>query len=186
MRQIRNFIATLFLSQGIPMLLRGDEFRRTQKGNNNAYCQDNEISWVDWRLMEGNRDLFRFTREMIRFRKEHPVLRKGSFFTGEAHGGKAHPDISWHGFRAGEPDWEPDSHSIAMLICGEYAESTDGKADNDLYIIFHSAQDQPEIRDSPRPVRRAHGKWRLTPPMTHPRTFSKRAGSHLSRVTAIT
>jgi len=140
LRLIKNFIATLFISQGIPMMLAGDEFRRTQKGNNNAYCQDNEISWVDWRLMEENRDLFRFAREMIRFRKEHPVLRKGSFFTGAAHSGKNLPDITWHGFRPNEPDWSPASRTIAMLINGDYAELTDGKADADLYVIFNGSR----------------------------------------------
>jgi isoamylase len=138
-KQIKNFIATLFLSQGIPMLLAGDEFRRTQKGNNNAYCQDNEISWVDWRLMDENRDLLRFTREMIRFRKDHPVLRKGSFFNGAAYNGKSLPDITWHGSKPGEPDWTTESHSIAMLINGAYAELIDGKADNDLYVIFNAS-----------------------------------------------
>ncbi len=150
-RQIRNFIATLYLSQGIPMLLGGDEFRRTQKGNNNAYCQDNEISWVDWRLMDSNMDLFRFTKEMIRFRKNHPLLRKVSFFTGEAHNGKAHPDIAWHGFKAGEPDWGPESRSIAMLICGDYAESLDGKPDKDVYIIFHSGRISRKFEIPPSP-----------------------------------
>ncbi len=139
LKQIKNFIATLFLSQGIPMLLAGDEFRRTQKGNNNAYCQDNEISWVDWRLMEENRDLLRFTREMIRFRQRHPVLRKGSFFAGAAHGGISAPDIAWHGHHVNEPDWTPSSRSIAMLINGEYAGLTGDASDNDLYVIFNAA-----------------------------------------------
>ncbi|OHD63460.1 MAG: glycogen debranching enzyme GlgX [Spirochaetes bacterium RBG_13_51_14] len=149
--QIKNFIATLLLSQGIPMLLAGDEFRRTQKGNNNAYCQDNEISWVDWRLFEKNRDIVRFAREMIRFRKNHPVLRKGAFFTGEVQSGKKHPDISWHGHAVGEPDWGPESRSIAMLISGEYAELTDGKADADLYAIFNASRTGREydIPESP-------------------------------------
>lgn len=139
-RQIRNFMATLLLSQGIPMLLGGDEFRRTQKGNNNAYCQDNETSWIDWGLIERNSDIYRFTREMIRFRKNHPVLRRKTFFTGAAHDGKQRPDITWHGIRPHEPDWSPDSRAIAILICGEYAETSDGKPDNDLYIIFNSGR----------------------------------------------
>ncbi len=157
-RQIRNLLATLFLSQGIPMMLGGDEFRRTQKGNNNAYCQDNEISWVDWDLMERNRDLLRFTREMIRFRKEHPLLRKGSFFTGEASGGRAHPDISWHGFRVNEPDWGVDSRSIAMLICGEYAETTEGRPDSDIYMIFHSGRVNRKFEVPPAP---SGGRWKV-------------------------
>lgn len=82
-RQARNLMATALLSQGVPMILAGDEFLRTQRGNNNAWCQDNEISWVDWRLAEANADFLRFTREMIALRKRHPVLRRRRFFTGE-------------------------------------------------------------------------------------------------------
>jgi glycogen operon protein len=151
LRLIKNFIATLYLSQGIPMLLSGDEFRRTQGGNNNAYCQDNEISWVDWRLIDENRELFRFTREMIRFRKSHPVLRREGFFTGTAHSGRTMPDLTWHGHEAGMPDWGPGSNEIAMLINGEYAELSDGKTDTDLYVIFNASRISRkfDIPDSP-------------------------------------
>ena len=82
-RQAKNFLATLLLSQGVPMLTAGDEFLRTQKGNNNAWCQDNETSWVDWSLAEKNKDFLRFVREMIQFRKRHPALRRTRFFRGE-------------------------------------------------------------------------------------------------------
>jgi isoamylase len=86
-RQARNLMATLMLSQGVPMLLAGDEFLRTQGGNNNAWCQDNAVSWVDWTLAERNADFLRFTREMIRLRKRHPVLRRRRFFAGQLGGG---------------------------------------------------------------------------------------------------
>jgi glycogen operon protein len=82
-RQAKNMMTTLMLSQGVPMILAGDEFLRTQRGNNNAWCQDNEISWVDWRLAEENKDFLRFVRELIWLRKRHPVLRRRRFFTGE-------------------------------------------------------------------------------------------------------
>src|SRR5690606_343264 len=82
-RQQRNFLATLLLSQGIPMLSHGDELGRTQRGNNNAYCQDNEISWIDWRLDAEQRDLLDFTRRLIALRAAHPVLRRRRFFLGE-------------------------------------------------------------------------------------------------------
>ena len=72
-RQIKNFLVTLFISRGIPMLLGGDEFRRTQGGNNNAYCQDNDTSWYDWRRLEQHEDIFRFTRGLIAFRRTHPI-----------------------------------------------------------------------------------------------------------------
>jgi len=116
-RQIRNFIALLFLSQGTPMLLAGDEFRRTQRGNNNAYCHDNEVSWIDWRRLEQERDLFRFTQGMIRFRKQHPNLRRRHYFWGETdeHG---RPDIVWHGVTLGAPDWRHVSRSLAFTLAG--------------------------------------------------------------------
>ena len=80
-RQVRNFLFTLFLSQGVPMLLAGDEMGRSQQGNNNAYCQDNEISWMNWALVEENRDLLRFVQGLIRLRKEHPIRRRRRFFS---------------------------------------------------------------------------------------------------------
>lgn len=88
LKQQKNLIATLLLSQGVPMMTAGDEFGRTQKGNNNAYCQDNEISWVDWSLLKKNRDLFEFTKALIAIRKNYPVLRRDKFFTGNG-------DIEW-------------------------------------------------------------------------------------------
>ncbi len=81
-RQAKNFMAILFLSQGVPMILAGDEVLRSQRGNNNAYSQDNELSWFDWRLIETNRDMLRFTRELIALRKRHPSLRRRRFLTG--------------------------------------------------------------------------------------------------------
>ncbi|MBN2157850.1 MAG: glycogen debranching protein GlgX [Spirochaetes bacterium] len=158
LRLIKNFLATLMLSQGIPMLLAGDEFRRTQRGNNNAYCQDNEISWVDWRLIETNGDLLRFTREMIRFRKDHPVLRKSSFFTGEAGSGADHPDITWHGTRIGAPNWGEGSHCIAALISGAYAELPEGRADKDLYLIFNASKSKLNFEIPPAP---SGARWRI-------------------------
>jgi isoamylase len=90
-RQCRNLMATLMLSQGVPMILGGDEFLRTQKGNNNAWCQDNDVSWVNWKLAEANEDFLRFTKEMIALRKRHPGLRRRRFFLGE--------------IRPGTPEW---------------------------------------------------------------------------------
>jgi pullulanase/glycogen debranching enzyme len=84
-RLIKNFLLTLFISRGVPMLLGGDEFRRTQRGNNNAYCQDNEVSWFDWSLLEEHKEIQRFTRGMIAFRRAHPVLRKEEFLHGCRH-----------------------------------------------------------------------------------------------------
>jgi glycogen operon protein len=110
-RQQRNFLALLFLSQGVPMLLAGDELGRTQRGNNNAYCQDNEISWVDWSLLERNADLLRFTRRLVRFRMAHPALRRRTFFEDEAR-----PPVAWHGTKLGKPDWTGESRTLGMHL----------------------------------------------------------------------
>jgi len=117
LRQIKNFAAILLLSQGTPMLLAGDEFRRTQKGNNNAYCQDNEISWINWALLEKNKELFRFFKLMISFRKCHSALRRRQYYWGnkDSHG---RPEIMWHGIRLEQPDWGHESHSFAFTLSG--------------------------------------------------------------------
>ncbi len=140
-RQIKNFIATLFLSQGVPMLLAGDEFRRTQRGNNNAYCQDNEISWIDWAFLKKHQDIFRFTKEMIKFRKRHPILSRDSFFKGVPHNGCRKPDVEWHGKTRNIPDWDVDSHIIACLLNGEYARDENNNRDNDIYIAFNASEE---------------------------------------------
>ena len=128
MRQIRNFAATLLLSQGTPMILGGDEFGRTQQGNNNAYCQDNEISWVDWSLLRGHADLLRFWRGMVAFRRRHAVLRRTRFFGGTE-------DIRWLGTN-GKPDWSHEARHLAFLLPG----APHGDAD---LLIAMNAGDRP-------------------------------------------
>ena len=137
-RQQRNFLATLFLSQGVPMLLAGDEFGRSQLGNNNAYCQDNEISWIDWNLARVNRDQLEFTQKLIEFRKSHGTLRRAMFLQGPQHG-KHHADIRWFGPHDKEPDWN-GGLALACLIDGR-SEASGLKADHDsLFIIFNAEQ----------------------------------------------
>jgi isoamylase len=108
-RQIKNFLLTLFVSRGVPMLLGGDEMRRTQGGNNNAYCQDNETSWYDWNGMEQHKEIFRFTRGMIALRNAHPVLSTEQFYTDA--------DIHWFAPQGGLPDWtDPKEKRFGCLI----------------------------------------------------------------------
>ena len=107
LRQKKNMLATLFLSRGVPMLLGGDEFARTQQGNNNAYCQDNEISWSDWSLLDKNRELFDFVRNMIAFRKRHRILSWEQFYRTE--------DITWFNSDGLLPDW-PNEHALGCHI----------------------------------------------------------------------
>ena len=112
LRQQKNFAAILLFSHGVPMILAGDEIGRTQQGNNNAYCQDNDISWVDWRMAESNAGLLRFFQHMIAFRKRCPLLRRDSF---ELHGeGGFH--ITWHGVKRMQPDWGHESRTLAMQL----------------------------------------------------------------------
>ncbi|MYR56774.1 glycogen debranching protein GlgX, partial [Streptomyces sp. SID625] len=124
-RQQRNFIATLLLSQGIPMLCHGDELGRTQGGNNNAYCQDNEVSWIDWRLTREQRDLADFTRQVIGLRTAHPVLRRRRFFQGETatRDDQPLPDLVWmlpDGREMAEEDWQrSDAHSVMVFLNGD-------------------------------------------------------------------
>jgi isoamylase len=113
-RQIKNFYALSLLSVGTPMLLMGDEVRRTQQGNNNAYCQDNEISWFDWSLCERNADVLRFVRNMIRLRLDFNQGAKGVRITLEDYLSKAR--VEWHGVQIGKPDWGENSHSVAFTL----------------------------------------------------------------------
>ncbi|MFJ6737894.1 glycogen debranching protein GlgX [Streptomyces sp. NPDC091279] len=124
-RQQRNLLATLLLSQGIPMLCHGDELGRTQGGNNNAYCQDNEVSWIDWSAAGDHRALTDFTAHLIGLRAAHPVLRRRRYFRGETptHAGQPLPDLVWLAPDAREmteDDWErPDAHSVGVFLNGD-------------------------------------------------------------------
>lgn len=172
-RRAKNLMATLMISQGVPMLLGGDEFLRTQKGNNNAWCQDNEISWVDWSLMEKNRDFLRFTREMIHFRKRHPALRRRSFFRGEilpqidgavaldgGWSGERLADITWHGLEPDQPDFSAESRIIAFTMDGRLTgreRDPDYKMDVDFYVAMNGSPQTVKFRVPKSPTGR---KWR--------------------------
>jgi len=132
-RQIKNCVAILMLSQGVPMILAGDEVRRTQQGNNNAYCQDNELSWFDWKLVEKHTGLFRFFKLMIAFRKSHPNVRRERFLTDgpNAHGVR---EIDWHGRQLFTPDWhDPIGRILAITIWGLLH-------DDDLHVMLNMEQ----------------------------------------------
>ncbi|HYI00770.1 glycogen debranching protein GlgX [Hyalangium sp.] len=122
-RQKRNLLASLFLSQGVPMLVAGDEMGRTQGGNNNAYCQDNELSWVDWNLDARRKALLEFTSRLIQFRHRQPVLQRRRFFKGEHIWDSHFKDLSWYrpdGTEMNEADWQkPFVRSLAFLLGGD-------------------------------------------------------------------
>ena len=128
LKKIKNYILCLMLSQGVPMMLAGDEFRRTQNGNNNAYCQDNEISWINWNLAEKNEELVVFTRRIIQLRKNHQVFHRETFFSTKT------PEIEWFDFTGKNPDWSNPSRFLAFMLDGSMCMNDDGKYDSDFYV----------------------------------------------------
>jgi glycogen operon protein len=165
-RQQRNFLATLFLSQGVPMLLGGDELGRTQQGNNNAYCQDNEISWFDWK--NADRELLAFVRKLARLRREHPVFRRRGWFQGRPIRTTIHaalPDIAWltpEGDEMTDEHWQTArSRSLQVFLDGAGIlvpdEHGEPLLDDSFLIVFHA---HPEGRTIRLPDRRWGASWR--------------------------
>jgi isoamylase len=142
-------LLTLAISRGVPMILAGDEFRRTQLGNNNAYCQDNETSWVDWSLLQRNRDIFQFARGVLALRRAHPVLRQEAYYVDK--------ELQWFDPKGESPDWfDPRRKALACLVRGLDSP--------DLYLMFNA--DSNGIRfvlPAPR-----SGRWRLAADTTRP------------------
>ncbi len=139
-RQMRNYFTMLLISQGVPFLSHGDEFARTQRGNNNAYCQDNDISWVDWSLTQKNAGLVRFVRLMIALRKKHFALSREQFVN----------RVSWHGRNVGEPDWTGMSRVLAFHLHG-------GHGQPDLYVMFNAHWESQRFN---LPVARRSRHWK--------------------------
>jgi isoamylase len=149
-RLVKNFLSILMLSLGTPMVLMGDEVRCTQRGNNNAYCQDNGLSWFDWDLLERHPDVLRFSRELIRFRRRHETLQVERFWTLAEMLDESR--IQWHGVRLGEPDWRDDSHSLAVSV----RNPNSGEL---LYGIFNAYR-EPLTFELPATVAGPEAKWR--------------------------
>ncbi|WP_027892069.1 glycogen debranching protein GlgX [Calidithermus chliarophilus] len=148
-KQKRNFLATLLFSQGVPMILGGDEIGRTQRGNNNAYCQDNEVSWVNWRLDRRQRDLLRFTRRLVRLRQEHPVLRRPKFFQGQSIRGEGIRDIHWlkpSGEDMTDAEWQaPDVNELGVYLNGHLENITNERGEpirgRNLLLLLNGGKD---------------------------------------------
>ncbi|MGK7903923.1 MAG: glycogen debranching protein GlgX [Hormoscilla sp.] len=135
-RQVKNAIAMLMVSQGVPMMLMGDEMGRTKHGNNNTYCHDNDLNWLDWTLLERNTDIFNFVKNCIAFRKAHPVLRNRYHFQNRDYVGSGYADISWHGTQAWNADWSDSSSTLAFMLCGKHAK--EGTVpDNYIYVAMN-------------------------------------------------
>ncbi|NUP19365.1 MAG: glycogen debranching protein GlgX, partial [Streptomyces sp.] len=146
-RQLRNLLTTLLLSTGVPMLVAGDELGRTQRGNNNAYCQDNEISWLDWGLLEepGWKALFDLTSRLIELRHRHPVLRRRAFFSGRAHSADGLRDLAWftaRGTEMTERDWYAPAATLGMYLSGRDIPGRDERGapilDDSFLAVLHA------------------------------------------------
>ena len=135
-RQIRNAIALLMVSQGIPMLLMGDEVGRSKNGNNNTYCHDNPLNWLNWALFPQNSALFRFSKYCIAFRKAHPVLRNRQHFQNRDYVGSGYADITWHGTQAWQANWSNQIRTLAFMLCGKHALQGTTE-DNYIYVAMN-------------------------------------------------
>ena len=162
-RQMRNFLATLFLSQGVPMLLGGDEIGRTQGGNNNAWCQDNEISWFEWGLRGPQAELYDFTERLIRLRRDHPVFRRGKFLAGREQEGSGLPDVWWFrpdGRRMTQRDWDQQPRVLGVFLNGqEIADRTpqgEHIEDDSFLLVFNSWHEDVTFTI---PTRRFGAEW---------------------------
>lgn len=154
-RQRKNFIATLLLSLGTPMLLGGDEFGRSQRGNNNAYCQDNALSWFSYEHTAEQQALFSFTQKMIAFRRKHPAFHRPEFYTGNDTNFNRMPDITWFDERGDSVDWARAGRVLALRLDGSHAEIKADRDDNDFFIIFNAGPSREScVVASPPPGKR--------------------------------
>lgn len=135
-RQIKNAMTMLMVSQGLPMILMGDEMGRTQQGNNNAYCHDTELNWLNWDMKNTNADIFNFVKHLIHFRKAHPVFRSREHFRNTDYMNSGYADISFHGVRAWNADWSNTSTVFAFMLDGDHAKGGTVK-DNSIYVVFN-------------------------------------------------
>ncbi len=166
-RQLRNFLATMFLSQGVPMLAGGDEFARTQKGNNNVYCQDNETSWFAWKVSPRQEELREFTAQLIRFRREHPVFRRPKFFQGRPIRGLGIKDIMWlnpSGKEMTDEEWTNGfARSVGVLLSGQTMDIRDARGmpvTDDTFVLFFNAHHEPLPFRLPR-INHSRAGWEL-------------------------
>jgi len=139
-KMVKNAAAVLLISQGVPMIMMGDEVGHSKQGNNNTYCHDNALNWFDWSLFEQNADMFRFFKQMIAFRKAHPVLRRREHFSHKDEVGSGYPDISWHTTTPWVTDWSAHNRTLALLLCGKHGTRTgvpDAQNDDYVYIAMN-------------------------------------------------
>jgi len=144
-QQIKNMMVTLLLSQGVPMLVSGDEVRRTQAGNNNAYCQDNGTSWFDWTLLEKNAEMLRFVQALIKFRRAQPSVRRKTYLTGQPIDGRLIPDVSWFAPEGTPLDWGQDRLAMISYIAAPPRAEDPERIGRDLVMMFNSTGQQRDF-----------------------------------------
>ena len=132
-------VATLMLSQGVPMIVAGDEFRRTQNGNNNAYCQDNEISWLNWDLAEVNSDLIHFCRSLIQFRRSQPTVRRKHFLSGVPDSKDGWADVSWYSATGTAIQWHEGDHPLTCLFAAPQPADDPQDVGRDVLLLINSS-----------------------------------------------
>ena len=164
LRCAKNALTLLLVSQGVPMLGMGDEMGRTQRGNNNPYCQDTPWNWLDWTLAQNNSGLLRYVRLLVAFRRAHVSLHRADWFTGDDCIGSGYPDISWHGVQPNQPDWTDHSHSLAFMICGQHDHARGGTGEF-FYAAFNMHH---EPLDFALPVLPARWQWHLLADTSQP------------------
>ncbi len=157
-KQKRNIFTMLALSQGTPYLFMGDEMSKTQKGNNNPYNQDNETAWLNWRDLKKNADFHQFVKDLLAFRRRHPILHMEQPLTGADVKGLGYPDISFHGMEAYMASTEPVRREFGVLLCGAYAQTAAGEADSLLFIAFNMHWQDHECA---LPLLQKGRKWRI-------------------------
>ena len=134
---MKNALTMLFISQGTPLILSGDEMGHTKGGNNNSYCQDNATEWINWADLKKNSDIFEFVKNMIAFRKSHRIFSTGKVITNTDTKRTGLPDLSYHGESAWRAELEPFRRNIGLLFNGEYAENEEGKPDDLIYVAVN-------------------------------------------------
>ncbi len=168
-RQIKNALTILMLSQGVPMILMGDEMGRTQKGNNNTYCHDSDFNWLDWSLVRENFDLFSFARHIINFRRQHPILRSKEHYCNRDYKESGYADITFHGTKAWHADWSESNTVFAFMLDGHQAKNGFVKDD----AIYVAANMHWDALDFELPQLSENRKWHLSvnTSMVPPETF---------------
>lgn len=163
-KQIKNALLIVLLSQGVPKINSGDEFGNTQNGNNNAYCQDNEISWLDWSGVKKHKELLDFTKELIQLRKEHLILHNQKELKIMDYLSCGYPDLSYHGEKPWYPEFEGNNKQIGVMYCGKYAVDEKKKEDNFIYIAYNMNW---APQDFALPSLPQNKKWRIEIDTSH-------------------